>query len=213
MKKIKLALLFSVLATGPLFAQKDNISIGPMAGVHFSRLHGSLADAGYRTGANVGIFMNYSIREWAGLTINALYSGLGTTVNTPSKISTRLDYVHVPVLATFYFGRGLGQGAIRPKLFAGPHLNVLLGGKVEGVSFDVKSAYKPVDFGLTLRGAVNIGMKRGQWVNLDARYGLGLTDVAKDPNFRLRHGSFSVDVGYSFPLGNYNPETGRLRTR
>lgn len=210
MKVFRFALLLGVLASTPLFAQKDNISIGPMAGANFSRLHGSIGQASYRTGANVGLFMNYSIRERAGLTVNALYSGLGMVQGTTG---TRLDYLHVPVLATYYFGKGLGQGAIRPKLFIGPHINVLLGGKVEGNTFDVKTGYKPIDFGLTLGGGLNIGMKRGQWINLDVRYGLGLTDIAKDADTNLRNGTFSVNVGYSFPLGSYSKDTGRLRTR
>jgi opacity protein-like surface antigen len=39
--------------------------------------------------------------------------------------------------------------------------------------------YNKTDVGLTLGAGVNYALSQKMWLNLDARYGLGLTDVMK----------------------------------
>jgi hypothetical protein len=40
------------------------------------------------------------------------------------------------------------------------------------------------------------------WINVDARYGIGLTDATQAPNTNITNRGFGLTVGLSFPLGN-----------
>lgn len=204
MRSIAVALFF--LLAGNAFAQRENISIGPMIGGTYATLANFDKAAptlkpGYKLGFSGGVFINYSIREHFGLTANVLYSRMGVKLEGTQNIN--LDYIQVPVLATYYFGNDLGKGAIRPKVFIGPSVSFLVGNNAL-----VTDNFKTVDIGATVGAGVNIGLPKQHWINIDARFNRGFSKVygkdAPQLNQDARNQSFSLLVGYSIPLGRYD---------
>ncbi|MDR6194656.1 outer membrane protein W [Siphonobacter sp. BAB-5404] len=203
-----LFIALGLLWAGVASAQRENISIGPMIGGTYStlpKLAGNGLTTKYKAGPAAGVFINYSIKEHFGLSANVLYMRWGTTIETPApSANLNLDYVHVPVLATYYFGNDMGPGAVRPKIFIGPSVSFQTG--QSGSAIINNSAFNKVDVGATAGAGLNIGFARQQWLNIDVRYNLGFSKVYKNiPMYNDVHNqSFSLLVGYSFPLGSYD---------
>lgn len=216
MKNCIILLLAVVLATTKLKAQ-ENVSIGPIAGVSIANFRGNKSAIGNQTdwkpGLTIGGFYNYSSKTGFGFSGQLLFTQLGAQINNKTN-EINLNYIQVPLLATFFFGK---YGAnVRPKIFLGPSLNFLVGAKdKDGNNLSPDSnnrVYNPFDLGLTFGAGLNIKLQRKIWLNLDARYGLGLLDVSADNN-KMMNSNFGINAGLSFPLGTYYKSTGRLRTR
>ncbi len=208
---------FAFLFSFSLQAQrKRNLSLGPLVGVNVSNLQGDIENTTSKVGVVAGLFFNYSIKETFGVSGQLLYSQLGANYKFGSTSNQlRLNYLQVPLFATFYFGRGLRPGTIRPKLFAGPYVGFLLAQRdKDGNDLPVLGSgtpYKPIDFGLNLGGGLNFALKNQSWVNLDLKYGLGLVDISRADNSVIRNGVFSITAGISFPLGNYDERSRSIR--
>lgn len=210
---ILLSALF--FTTGSLKAQ-ENVSIGPMVGVNISNFRGNTSAIGnnpdWKPGLTIGGFYNYSSQSGFGFSGQLLFTQMGAKMFDNNKI--RLNYIQVPILATYFFGRR--GSAVRPKIFAGPTFNFLLTAKDKyGNNFNPSVGnknYEPFDLGLTFGGGLNYRLKNKMWLNLDVRYGLGLLDVSTDAN-KMMNSSWGLNAGVSFPLGTFNKKTGRLKTR
>ncbi|MFT4032372.1 MAG: porin family protein [Siphonobacter sp.] len=216
-----ITVLVLMLVAGTVSAQRENLSFGPMVGGNYSTIVGiknipSITPE-YKLGPTAGLFLNYSIREHFGLSLNALYSEVGAKDYLGTN-DLKLNYINVPVLATYYFGNDMGTGAIRPKLFLGPNVNFLVGNNdlVSGVKID----FNKVDVGLTAGIGVNIGLSNQQWLNIDLRYNRGFMGLYHNPDQLIkpyvqdaRNQYFSLTVGYSFPLGHYNKTNNRFKRR
>ena len=126
-----------------------------------------------------------------------------------------LNYIQAPLLFTFFFGR-FGD-RLRPKLFVGPSLNFLVSAKdKDGNSINGPNNaryYNIFDLGITGGAGLNYELSRKIWLNYDVRYGLGLIDVARPDNVNLKNRNLGINLGLSFPLGTYDKNSGRLRTR
>jgi outer membrane protein W len=191
----------ALLVTLASMAQ-ENLSFGPVVGVSIANLRGDISNNDWKTGLTAGGFINYSTESGFGLTGQVLYTQLGAqTANKTNQL--RLNYLQIPVLATYYFGqRG---NLVRPKLFLGPHLGFLLnsadknGNEIkEG---DGSNPFNSVDLGATFGAGVNIRILPKIWLNTDVRYGLGLLDVTKNGSTSVQNQNWGVNLGLSFPLG------------
>jgi hypothetical protein len=207
MKNCIILLLAGLLTTSQAIAQ-ENVSIGPVVGLSVANFRGNTSAIGNETdwkpGLTVGGFYNYSSKTGFGFTGQLLFTQMGAQINN----------IQLPLLATFFFGR-YGD-AVRPKVFLGPSLNFMVGARDKnGNNLNGDSnnrVYNPFDLGLTFGAGVHIRLQEKIWLNLDARYGLGLLDVSKDSN-KMHNSNWGLNAGISFPLGTYDKNTGRLRTR
>lgn len=189
---------------------QENVSFGPVLGITSAKLRGDIGNTKAKTGLTAGLFLNYSIESRFGLQGQLLYTQLGTGfTNNPGEIN--LNYLQLPILATFFLN-DRGQ-PFRPKLFLGPHVGVLLAATNENganLNSDTNNpAFKTFDAGLTLGGGFNARISRKVWLNADVRYGLGLVDVTPAPS-TLNNRNWGVNLGVSFPLGRYEPGSGRF---
>jgi hypothetical protein len=109
-----------------------------------------------------------------------------------------LAYLEIPILAKFIIAT---QGSVKPSLFAGPAVAIILNNKFKAV--DNGTAYegsfegiKSTDFGLAFGGGLEIIRK----ITVDLRYTLGLTKIAEIEGtvFDIKNGAFSLMIGYSF---------------
>ena len=200
MKHNTLKFIVLLLLAGNL-ASAQNLSFGPMVGLNVTSLSNK-PNSSSKAGLLAGGFFNYSSKNWFGVGVQFLYNQAGAKLDAPTE-EINLNYLQVPVLFTYYFAGQNTPGSFRPKLFAGPHANFLLNAKnKEGNDLNPNSTfYKNTDFGVTLGGGFNYALQNQMWINVDARYGIGLTDATQAPNINISNRGFGLTVGLSFPLG------------
>lgn len=194
---------------------QENVSIGPIAGISIANFRGDINNTAWKPGLTVGGFYNYSSETGFGFSGQLLFTQMGAQTDD-KRNSVTLNYIQAPLLATFFFGK-YGQ-AVRPKIFLGPSLNFLVGARNkngDNINGDSNNrVYSPFDLGGVVGAGVNFRLQEKIWLNFDARYGFGLLDVTRlDNNSNVKNNNWGINVGLSFPLGTYNRNTGRLRTR
>ena len=193
---------------------QENVSIGPIAGVSIANFRGDVSNTNWKPGLTVGGFYNYSSKTGFGFSGQLLFTQLGAqTDNKTNEIN--LNYVQLPLFATFFFGKYGDR--VRPKVFLGPNLNFLVSEK-DKAGNDIggtgdNRVYNPFDLGVTFGAGVNFRLVEKIWLNFDARYGAGLLDVTKNNATTIRNNNWGINLGLSFPLGTYDKNSGRLRTR
>ena len=134
-----------------------------------------------RVGYTVGGFV--AIRFGNGFSIQpeALYTQKGVGASAPgetasSEFKLKADYVDVPILGRFTFGKGL-----RGYIFAGPSLNFLISAKAKSgflgteSETDVSEDMESFEAALVLGGGIEIGP-----LLVEARWSEGLTNILAD---------------------------------
>ena len=181
-----------------LFAQSAHaqspLSFGAKAGINIANLSGdAFDDADSRTGIIIGGVIDIGLPmlpiglesglyySQQGATFSEQFEEFGESFDLESSLS--LDYLTVPVLGKLYFGP---PGPISPHIVAGPYFAYLLDAESEvtmngmTVSGDISDEIESLDFGLIAGVGVdfNVGVTK---LNLQARYSLGLVDIADEP--------------------------------
>lgn len=196
----KIVCAFAVILISVKFVSAQTLSIGPMVGVNVSTI---VADptTKYLPGLSIGGFANYSINSHWGLSGKLLYSQLGDKSKTIDN-HTRLHYIQLPVTGVYYFGNE-GQ-KFRPKVFAGLYAGALLqannGNGDVVIQPDGSKAYNDFDFGGLAGLGFNYRLKSRTWLNVDAGFNRGFTDITKTSNTNYNNLAFNLNVGVSFPI-------------
>lgn len=196
----KIVFAFAVILISVKFVSAQTLSIGPMVGVNVSTI---VADptTKYLPGLSIGGFANYSINSHWGLSGKLLYSQLGDKSKTIDN-HTRLHYIQLPVTGVYYFGNE-GQ-KFRPKVFAGLYAGALLqannGNGDVVIQPDGSKAYNDFDFGGLAGLGFNYRLKSRTWLNVDAGFNRGFTDITKTSNTNYNNLAFNLNVGVSFPI-------------
>jgi hypothetical protein len=204
MKKTIISVLMCMLTIPLVYSQE--LSAGFKAGANFSTLKDS-PGAETLTGLQAGGFLVYSFQEHFGISLDALYSGEGAKYNDQKL---RMNYLRLPLLANIFFG-SLGD-KYRPKISFGPSFGFLLSAKGktivgdQSVVMDIdKDNFNTFDFGAIAGAGLNINIGEMKWLNLDARYGIGASDVNKNPAEgaeKVKNSGFSVTAGLAFGLSD-----------
>jgi hypothetical protein len=119
-----------------------------------------------------------------------------------------LTYIQIPVL---FKVKPTMTGKIKPNVFAGPFLGILMSAKAKGqsttgvdASVDVKSYYKSTNFGVAFGVGAAYPMTKGA-ITLDARYSLGLSKIGKSVTVlgtsytpKIKTADISIMLGYNF---------------
>ena len=201
MKKHTVLILFVFLLAGRM-GTAQNLSFGPMAGLNVTTLSGK-DNISSKAGLLAGGFFNYSSKNWFGVGVQFLYNQMGAKLDAPTE-EINLNYLQVPVLFTYYFSGQNAPGSFRPKVFVGPHVNFLLNAKnKQGNDLNPNNLYyKNTELGVTLGGGFNYALANQMWINVDARYAIGLTDATQAPITNITNRGLGLTIGLSFPLGN-----------
>jgi len=214
MKKLFFAVVLTALTVTTLNAQKFgakaglNIAKYNYSGENTSEVNDKLKSL---IGFHVGGFAEFEITEKFAFQPELLYSAqgvksensdtvLGVVYSSESTIKT--SYINIPLMAKYYVIEGLS-------VQAGPQVGFLMsadattsnstGGITQNsTSTDVKDQYKGIDFGLNF----GVGYKLDFGLFFDARYNLGLSDLADkrvdgDDN-KSTNRVIQISVGYSF---------------
>jgi hypothetical protein len=193
-------LCFAVIAVLSLtYSQAQEVQFGAKAGVNFANLTGDDVDnSDPITAFHVGAVAEIKINEKFSVQPELLYSAKGATSKDSEEgfsyeYALNLDYIDVPIMAKYYVTPGLS-------LEAGPQIGFLVAAEAEieegsvSLTDDVKDQFKTVDFGLNF----GLGYKLDNGINFDARYNLGLSNIADDDDADLKNSVFQISVGYYF---------------
>lgn len=207
---------FLLATTSTLFAQQ-RWSAGPRAGLNLSNFIGDVNHMKFRPGVSVGGFVMYSDINHFGVSADVLYSQKGTIYknNDQSVLNYKqhLNYLEVPILFRYFLNK---SGNFRPNLFVGPNVGFKLNAKrlnetIDPREFDNGAAFRPIDLGATFGLSLNFRAGQAKRLHIDARYTLGLADIAQSaialptPDGNIRNSTLSLMVGYGFGVGQRHP--------
>jgi hypothetical protein len=181
MKKL-LFFVFAIFFAGSMSAQQLNF--GAKAGVNFATLSGDdIEDLGSRTGFHLGLIGEIMLTDKFAIQPEVLYSAQGAKED---DVTWKLDYVAVPVMAKYFVTPGLS-------LEAGPQFafNTLSEIEFEGETMELDEI-EGFDLGLGL----GLGYQFMQAAFVQARYVMGLSDIAEDAD--AKNSVFQLSVGYKF---------------
>lgn len=145
---------------------------------------------GSQSGLTLGAFVSYELNGTFSLQQEVLFTLKGSKINTMGDVwlSNIFLYLEMPLLAKATF---LPESELRPNIYAGPALAVLIGAFNDvGLLEDIRS----YDVGFVLGGGVDI------WkLSVDLRLTNGLLNFDESASdIDLKHQTISMLVGYAF---------------
>lgn len=174
-----------LLLFSSVFAQAPHVKFGVKGGLNVATLTNANMDS--RTGFHAGAFSHIHVTNHFALQPEVLYSQQGAKL--PGGATQRINYVNVPVVGQYMFGNGA-------RLQTGPQVGFLTNSKTTSGNNDNSNtnAYKSADFSWTFGAGY---LLPGVGLGIDARYNLGLTDIAKS-NSDIKNSVWQVGLFYQF---------------
>lgn len=188
MKKILLVAVMFLATSAAVNAQF--VQIGVKAGANFanqtggSDFNGISVDKEGITSYHAGLVAELKLLEKFSIQPELLYSTVGASYKfseVSEDIKNELGYIAIPVMAKIYMTKSLS-------LELGPQASFLVSNKKE---FD---AADPKTFDFSLNAGLGLKVVGGLFVQ--ARYGIGLTEVSKEADFK--NSVFQLSAGYMF---------------
>ena len=170
-------------------------SIQPMIGLSAGTLSGKYSSLTFnsddpRWGITAGAEAEYyTSTHWLSVSAGLMYTQQGWEGKGIINVTSKLDYINIPVLVNFYVAKGF---ALKIGLQPGFMVNAKEG------STDAKDYYE--SFNLSMPIGLSYEFKNG--ITLDLRGTPALTAVNKNSNsdFKMRSDCVTLTVGYKFEL-------------
>ncbi|MFL9830924.1 porin family protein [Flavobacterium sp. ST-87] len=186
MKKLILVAIMFLSMTTVLQAQ--SIRFGIKGGANFANQNGDASFDGIEynkegiTSYHAGLVSEIKLFDSFAIQPELLYSTQGASYkDAVNEFKNELGYLSIPVLAKFYLSESLS-------LEVGPQASFLLS---ERNDFDVEDA-KTFEFAV----AGGLGLNITKNLFIQARYGLGLTEVSKEAD--IKNSTFQLSAGIMF---------------
>lgn len=186
--------LYLLLLSGFFFAAATaQVQFGVKAGANFSTFTGdNSAGAKTKVGFNAGALVSLPLFNEFSLQPEVVFSGQGFKVDEQGSTgSLNANYINVPVLFKYNNPTGFF-------LETGPQIGFLMSAKIKagGQTQDFKDQFNSTDFSW----AFGLGyLIKSANVGIDARYNLGLSNIAKDSGSdKVKNSVFQVGVFYLF---------------
>lgn len=204
MKKLIL-MAAMVLASAATYAQHavGTMTLQPKIGVNIADLTETSGDD-VRIGLAAGVEAEYQASDIFSISAGVIYSMQGAKysdggsflgVSASSDVTTKLDYVNIPILANVYVAKGL---AVKLGIQPAFKVNSSVSGSYSvagytGNSNEYEIDAKDIDF------SIPVGMSyEFNNVVLDARYNWGVTKVFEGGD--SKNSVFQITLGYKFEL-------------
>jgi opacity protein-like surface antigen len=193
---VSTALLVSLVSPAPA---QVKIAVGARAGLNLGSVSydpdvPSGVTKGMRTGFYFGGAFELAFGGPIAIEIDPMFIMKGNVIEGEAvdgfgqplgkaKSTTKVSFLEMPILIKGKIPTG---GPITPVIFAGPSIGFKMSAtntfEVAGQTqdTDLKDQIKSTDFGLQLGGGVEFAATRQVHVAADVRYGLGLTNLAKE---------------------------------
>jgi len=139
---------------------------------------------------DAGLSMMYAPGVHWGVGADVLYSAEGTSLKTEGvTYATKLDYVRVPIKATYFFRKY--EDDFRPKVSLGPTVGFM-------VNDHGNKGFQTFDFGASASLGFNYRLLRAVWFNADVTYNQGFLDIYHSNSETDLNGNVRLDLGFSF---------------
>ncbi len=204
MKKIVIALMCTILATGAAMAQ-EKFTFGPKIGVDYTHYWGENVEHGGHLNYQAGVFMEYRFTSKFSIAPEVVFAAQGGKydfkrniegIDVELKETDHVNYINVPVMLKYYVAPALSID-FGPQVGFNVYSKNTSEGKIASESgkntTDMKEVTKSVDFGLGLGLTYNITSD----VFVQGRYTMGLTDVF-DYDHSGKNGNAQIAIGYRF---------------
>lgn len=200
MKKLFITLTL-VLGLSPIvFAQTSsgtefNITVG----YNSATVTTSNINADYRSGFNAGVGAEQYFSESWGVKAKVLYdqkgwaNGYYTTNNGSVTTDYHLDYVTVPLMADWHFGRTKNW-----YLNFGPYIGFLLSAKTAANNQDVKSYFNGTDAGLDVGIGVKFPVSEGVKFFIEINGQGGIANINNASGSTFRNSVSAINIGFNF---------------
>lgn len=215
MKKHQFLLLILIFCSYQAFSQNSKWSVGIEGGPGLRNFRSKDHHTNYFYKKNpyhlnytFGDFIEYHIKGKFSLKADFLFEKKGGraymptifAIAMPIKVLLNTNYLSIPVLAKFSFGR-------KVKFFVnvGPYVGFFLGlgTRHYGLAYGAlsSSSIKPFDLGLTTGMGLTVPLNEHIFINTEIRNNLGLYDVVKDEyGYPQKNITFNLltGLGYRF---------------
>lgn len=184
----KIALLVVSLVTLTSVASAQGFGWGVKAGINVAGLSNMDSGVGSMVGFTGGVFADYRFSDTFFLSADLLYSAQGCRYNKDNKMT--LSYLNIPILANFnVWGNLAVKAGLQPGFLLGAAM------RDEGRKVSSTEPFQTVD--LTIPVGLSYEFPMG--LILDARYGIGVTNVLSYDGWGTsRNGVFTITAGYRF---------------
>ena len=201
MKKIAIALMCMIVATGAAMAQKQ-FTFGPKIGVDYTHYWGE--DVGHDGVLNyqAGLFMEYRFTDKFSIAPEVVFAAQGGKYKWIKDVSTNIEYnttdhvnyINVPVMLKYYVTPALSIDLgpqIGFNIYSKATDKWTVGDKEFKDTYELEST-KDIDFGVGLGLTYNIAKD----VFVQGRYTMGMTKVFEHGNDK--NGNAQIAIGYRF---------------
>jgi hypothetical protein len=196
---MKKTILLSFAVITANFAISQSVHYGIKGGLNLSNLtYKNAGSLDYKVGFHVGALAHIHVSRHFAVQPELMYSnqgGEGTLIGNNTNFKDHLNYINLPVLGQYMFGRGF-------RLETGPQLGFLTGAKrkINSNETNIKGNFKSTDFSW----AFGIGYVGPQRIGFDARWLVGLNDINKliGNNVATYNNNFQVGLFYQFDPGH-----------
>jgi hypothetical protein len=172
-----------LFTASPLFA--EGRMFGVKGGLNVANVTGADAEGlSLKMGFVGGTYLCYNITEVFAIQAEYLFSMKGAEWSDIIKFN--FNYMEIPLLLKINIPT---EGKIKPSLYAGPALGILMSAKAEvmsiGVDVDIKDYVKSTNLGLVAGAGVGYEMENKGLLFLEARYEIGMPIIARDMKFTV----------------------------
>jgi opacity protein-like surface antigen len=197
MKKL-FTVLVLVMLVASFAAAQDVTGVGPKVQLNMANLSGDIADAMSSKMAlkfGVGGFVTVSLIPELDLQGEILFNQKGAKADPDFDLT--LSYLDINILAKYPIT--IEGSDIKPAVFAGPQIGILVSGSADPGGVDVKDDFESLDYGLIVGAGVTIPIEDGAIV-ADVRFNLGLANIQKTNGSiqSTQNQVISLSVGYAF---------------
>ena len=207
---MKKMMIFAAMMVATLSANAQNevgqVTLKPTVGMNIASMtkcEGSKVRPGLIVGAEAGVlYSQQGVKGKDEVKVDISDLGLGVGIlDLQGKLTYKLDYINIPILAQFYPVKGLAlKAGIQPGFCVTKKVKIdgtasVGPGLTEPFTEDVKLGDAVKDFAFAI--PVGVSYEYESFV-VDARYNIGVTKALKDAD--SRHSVFSITLGYKFAL-------------
>jgi hypothetical protein len=155
-----------------------------------------------RNGFNLGASAEYYFSERWSIKGKLIYDQKGwndgfiTSDNTDYTTNYELDYITVPVMANWHFGRKRNW-----YLHFGPYVGILLNARETAFNTDLKSTFNGTDVGFSSGVGVKFPISNNAKLFVEADGQDGFTDIFQsNSDAAVFNERFSINIGINFSL-------------
>jgi hypothetical protein len=203
MQKIFITLLIvSAICTTALAQTKGNTEFGVNVGLNGATVTtNQYTNTSYRTGFNAGVSGEYYFSGRWGVKVKLSYEqkgwndgSIGYGKDASFSTNYKLDYITVPVMANWHFGRSRNW-----YLNFGPYVGILLNATETATNTDLKDVFSSTDLGLDLGIGIKFPVEFGYSIFIELNGTGGGTDLIKNnTGSALRNSVSQINIGFNF---------------